>query len=370
MRADFMTRCCTSAMSDSAGAPVLKDPSDKSCPLVCICIPTFNSARTVSESLRTILTQSYPNILIRASDNASTDDTIEVIQATGGDRVSVFKQAKNLGAEANFTRCIELACGKYTAIFHADDLYEPTMVERQVAYLEDHPDVVAVFTRALLIDEHGIPFGITGGIPGADKVDVQIGLQQLLKATLLHHNFLVCPSAMVRTDVYKNGIGNWGSPAFYSASDVDTWFRLAAIGPIAILYEPLMRYRTSISQFSHLNRTRTKRLDVFSVFEDYLSRNEIRAMLTESDFRHHRWLERHESVALAMNNYALGRVTPARQLLKNVLSWDALRAACSTRRGFVTLAAYLLLRLSIACGASKFSMKMIKAAKGISWRSD
>jgi hypothetical protein len=129
-----------------------------------------------------------------------------------------------------------------------------------------------------------------------------------------------------------------------------------------------MRYRISTAQFSHRNRTRTERLDVFLVMEHYLAQPDIRALLNEADFRHYRWLERHERVALAMNNYGQGRVAQARLLLKDVFSWDAVRAAYSTRRGFVTLAAYLLLRVMLVFGANDFTTKLVRSAKDISWR--
>ena len=59
-------------------------------------------------------------------------------------------------AAENFDRCIEFAEGIYTCIFHSDDVYLPTIVEKEVAFLESHRDVGAVFTYANVINENDV----------------------------------------------------------------------------------------------------------------------------------------------------------------------------------------------------------------------
>jgi glycosyltransferase involved in cell wall biosynthesis len=337
-------------------------------PLVCICVPTYNSAGTVRESLESILDQTYGNLVIHVSDNASTDDTLKVIESMADPRINIHRQEVNTGAEKNFTRCIQLATGKYAAIFHADDIYEPNMVTKQVEFLENSADVGAVFTEAIMIDEQGVPFGVTGSVPGRKRGVARIGFAELLRVMLLHHNFLVCPSVMVRTEIYKDEIKEWGSGLFRSASDVDTWLRLASRRLIAVLDERLMRYRFSTAQFSHKNRNRTERLDFFLVMDHYLARSDVRSFITRNDLRHYGWLERHERVARAMILFGLGRISESRDLLSGVLCWDAVLAAVSTRRGFVTLAGFALLRALIPFGASSSGIAIVKAAKKLSWR--
>jgi glycosyltransferase involved in cell wall biosynthesis len=128
-------------------------------PLVCICIPTYNSACTLKDMLLSILSQTYRNLVVHISDNASTDDTLKVIESVADHRVHIHRNATNVGAEENFNNCIRLAQGKYMAILHADDLYEPQMLECQVAFLENHVEAGAVFTAASVINETGKRFG-------------------------------------------------------------------------------------------------------------------------------------------------------------------------------------------------------------------
>lgn len=337
-------------------------------PLICICIPTYNAEATIRETLESILAQSYGNIVVKISDNASTDDTLKVIEAIMDSRVSIHRHDVNIGAEGNFTRCVQLAAGKYTAIFHADDIYEPDMVAKQIVFLENNSDVGAVFTEAVTIDEQGVPFGVIGGVPGGRGGVTRIGFRELLQTMMLHQNFLVCPSVMVRTEIFRDEIKEWGGSLFRSAGDIDTWLRLASKQTIAVLGEQLMRYRISKAQFSHMNRNRTERADFFLVIDHYLAKPKVRSLITIDDLRHYGWLERHECVALAFNLFGLGRVPEAKELLNGVFCWDAIHAAITSRRGLVTLAGFFLLRVFIPFGSSRKGVAIIKAIKKISWR--
>ncbi|MFY9259942.1 MAG: glycosyltransferase [Gallionella sp.] len=337
-------------------------------PLVSICVPTYNVANTVQETLASILSQTYPNITVNISDNASTDETLKVVASMKETRIHVHPQAKNIGAEGNFTRCIQLATGKYTAIFHADDIYESEIVAKQVAFLEAHPEVGAVFSEVITIDEQGVPFGHIGCVPNEHGAVACLGFRELLQSMLLHHNFLICASAMVRTDIYQNEIKAWGGRGFRSSADIDTWLRIARNHMIAVLHEPLMRYRISRAQFSHQNRQRTERADFFLVMDHYLDQPDVLSLLTPEDQRHYRWLERHEHVSLALNLLGLGRAAEAKKHLQGIFSWDAVYAAFKTRRGLVTLASGVFLRILILLGLSKLGMKTAQLVKNISWR--
>lgn len=337
-------------------------------PLVCICVPTYNAASTMRQTLLSILAQSYSNLVVHVSDNASTDDTLQVIESIADPRINIHRHVENVGGEGNFNRCIRLAEGKYTAIFHADDIYEPDMVAKQVEFLETNPDIGAVFTEAVTIDEEGVPFGIIGRVPGGAGGVTRFGFRKLMQTILLHYNFLVCPSALVRTEIYRDEIKEWGGSLFRSSSDVDVWLRLAKSAPIAVLGEQLMNYRISRAQFSHSNRNRTERADFFLVLEHYLSQPEVREFLTKEDLRHYGWLERHERVARALNLFGLGRHTEAKALLKGLFCWDAIYAAMNNRRGLMTLAGGTLLRILMPFSPSKKAVAIVKAIKKVSWR--
>src|SRR5215207_5945028 len=103
-------------------------------PLVTIAVPVYNGARHLRESLDSILQQTYARTEVIVLDDASKDET-PIITASYGDRIRVVRHEKNLGGFGNMNAGIKLATGDLFAIYHADDVYESTIVEREVEYL-------------------------------------------------------------------------------------------------------------------------------------------------------------------------------------------------------------------------------------------
>lgn len=339
--------------------------SDK-LPLVCICIPTYNAAETIRETLTSILAQSYVNLVIHVSDNASNDDTLKIVVSVSDARVHIHRQEKNIGAEGNFNRCIRLAEGTYTAIFHADDVYEADMVAKQVARLEADQTLGAVFTAATTIDEQGKQLGVIGRPTCGKNTACIYQFTELIKAVLENSNFLVCPSVMVRTPIYQKEIVHWRGDLFRSSADLDVWLRIASKHSIVILSEPLMRYRIDSRQYSNAVRLRTERPDIFLVFEYYLAQPDVKAALTSTDWRHYRELEINDQVWRAINLFTTGQVAAARSMLRGVINRDTMHAAFVSRRGLLTLLAAASLSLLIALGAKKLGQVIIRRLRKIS----
>jgi glycosyltransferase involved in cell wall biosynthesis len=323
-------------------------------PLVCICIPTYNAADTVYETLVSILAQTYRNLVVHISDNASTDDTLKVIETLGDPRVHIHCHAENIGGEGNFNRCIQLAEGKYTALFHADDLYEPEMVERQVAFLEAHTEAGAVFTEARTIDENGNVFGEIKFPVGLGSFDTLYNFETIFKAVLLHSNFFICPSVMARTEVYQHEIKSWRGDLFKSSADLDVWLRIAQRHKIGLLPDPLMRYRISANQFSAKVRLQTERSDFFLVTEHYLDQEIVRKILGKYDLENYARLNRRDRVMRAVNFILSGNAEGARSLLYDIFSWDALKAGLQTKRGLGVLVAGIYSKMLLLFEQVKF----------------
>jgi glycosyltransferase involved in cell wall biosynthesis len=318
------------------------------CSLVRICIPTHNAGETLRETLASILAQTYTKLDIVIVDNASTDNTIEIAKSFGDPRVSVLRNTENIGAERNFTRCIDNSAGAYTAIFHADDIYTPQMVEKQVAFLERHPDAGAVFVNATLIDSGGREVGRYGIDSAYQSDDNLYDFRTIMKMIVRHSNFLICPSAMVRTPVYLNDIVEWRGSAFKTSADLDVWLRILQKHRIGILPEPLIRYRISFSQGSALQRARINRADFFLVLDHYLRHPLVKSFLTSDDLRYVARLERTDRIVRAVNLYLRDDPQRARELCCGLLNHDSLSAAWKSFRGAATLAVGLLVRVMVA----------------------
>ena len=109
------------------------------------------------------------------------------------------------------------------AIFHADDVYLPQMVSRQIETFNKFPQVGGVFAQGNIINENDVIIGkfrlppkIEGGKP--------ISYLQLIDASLEYADFLPTPSAMLRRDIYDK-FSPFQYDQFASASDFDLWLR-------------------------------------------------------------------------------------------------------------------------------------------------
>jgi len=337
--------------------------SEAIAPLVCICIPTYNAEKTIAATLRSVLSQSYRNLKIQVVDNNSTDDTAAVVEGFADDRITLHRNSINVGGEGNFNRCIELARGKYTAIYHADDIYEPDMVAAQVEFLENYPQAGAVFTEALLIDEFDHLIGEIRQPRDLAAVGPLHHFPEVFKAILKHSNFLICPSVMALTSVYQDDIKCWRGELFGPSGDLDVWLRMLQRGPIGILPHATMRYRISSSQWSANVRLDTRRAAFFDVIDYYLAQQSVRHMLSAEDIVNYERLERRDQVMRATNALLQDQPGQAMELCPDIFSLDALKAALQTRRGLAVffLGLYLKIMLSLRWPrAAKASLSYLK----------
>jgi glycosyltransferase involved in cell wall biosynthesis len=301
-------------------------------PLVSICIPTYNVERTVMSTLRSILNQTYGNLAILVVDNASTDNTLNLLAQVTDPRLTIYKNEKNIGAEANFSRCIELASGEYIAIFHADDLYLPNMVEKQVRVLQDNPSVGAVFTLASLINDDDEIIG-EGRLPAKLRGKGLYHFPEMFISILENGNFLTCPSCMVRGKLYKE-LAPFDGQRFGTSADLDMWLRILEEGPIVVLDEKLMSYRVSTTHGSYQWRfCRTEEAHFFKVMDYHLSVKSRGLTIPRSGVDRYEFQRSLDKIMRAMNHLNKGEAAEAKRLLKESVSTRAFRGAmCSLGR--------------------------------------
>lgn len=312
--------------------------TDAYSPLVCICVPTYNAGLTIAAALRSILAQTYTNFLVLVVDNCSTDNTAAVVDEFKDARITLHQNETNLGGEGNFNRCIELASGKYMAIYHADDIYEPDIVARQVSFLEQYGQAGAVFTEANLINEHGQSIGsikTPASLPAS--LDNLYRFESIFKAVMESSNFLICPSVMVHTEIYQKEIRAWRGELFGSGSDLDVWLRIAQRHALGIIREPLMRYRISGSQWSAKVRTSTDPSPIFKILNHYMTLPGVRQLMTSRDFENYGRLARRDRIGRAVNLFIAGDIAKAQTLSGDVWSVAAFKSAIQTRSGLLAL---------------------------------
>jgi glycosyltransferase involved in cell wall biosynthesis len=286
-------------------------------PLVSIIIPVYNGERFLRESLDSILAQTYPNLEVLVMDDASTDGTPAIV-VSYGDRVKYHRQEQNRGIYGNANDGIALAHGEFIAVYHADDIYEPTMIECEVAALQRFPGVGAVFCLDTFINATGQPYGqltlppeVTGGAP--------LDYPLILNALLTYKNiFLVCPTSMVPAAVYRD-VGGYRDAEFRNTSDLEMWLRIARKYSLVIVEEYLLRYRhgheNSSKRYHHL---RTTAENYFRIMDLYLAEGDQTHATGEAlaTYEAHR---AQDNLMIAVNHYILGQREETWVVLRRVL---------------------------------------------------
>jgi hypothetical protein len=222
--------------------------------------------------------------------------------------------------EGNWNHVLSLVRAPLIALYHADDLYTPAMVRRQVEFLQAHPHVSAVFTMTRTIDDQDRPIRMgSTRLPDALRGQECFDFGALLDAVLEYGNFMVVPTMMARRAAL-DAVGGFRWEQFASASDIDLYLRMAHWGPIGIIDEPLHRYRVSAVQGSFLySRRRTSLADFFVVLDTYLGEPGVREMVQPQSLALYELQRAADQVLCAMNLLAQNKVGEARVLLEEAL---------------------------------------------------
>ncbi|MEA2391973.1 MAG: hypothetical protein QOK31_2082, partial [Solirubrobacteraceae bacterium] len=205
-------------------------------PRVSVLVPTFEYARFLPRVLDSVLAQGYQDWELVVSDNASTDETPEIVAAYAArePRLRSYRNAENLGLFGNFSRCLELARGEYVKFLCADDWLDPRFLGDAVAVMDASPGAALLTCAGWLVDEDGAVWGYaTAGLGEHDVVPAH----RALRAQADFLNVIGMPSntLMRRADVEAVG----GFDADYApASDLHLWLKLLARGDLGWLPQP------------------------------------------------------------------------------------------------------------------------------------
>ena len=181
-------------------------------PLVTIVTPSYNQARFLEDTIRSVLSQDYPHIEYIIVDGGSTDGSVDIIRKYE-DRLAWWVSEPDRGQAHAINKGFARARGEIWAWINSDDIYTPHAVREAVAFLEAHPEVGMVYGDALYIDEEN---RVLGRFPSA-----QTDYRKLLRG------FVHIPqaTAFFRADLVRE-VGFLNENLYY-AFDYDLWIRLA-----------------------------------------------------------------------------------------------------------------------------------------------
>lgn len=216
--------------SDPAGA--------SAAPRVTVLVTLYNKGPFIEETLRSILNNTFTDLELLVVDDASTDQGPEIVRSIADPRIRFLPSAVNTGRGAAANRGYDAARGEYIAVIDADDRMHPERIARQVAFLDAHPEVVAVGSWIEL-------FGIREAIVERPLDDDGI------RGVSLFGPLLSYPACMLRRSVIEEH-GIRCDPAWLLPG-MDHLFLLEvqAHGRMANLPIPLTQYREGAQNMRH-----------------------------------------------------------------------------------------------------------------------
>jgi glycosyltransferase involved in cell wall biosynthesis len=188
--------------------------------LVTVAIPTYNRASLLKRCIESVLLQTYANFELLVSDNASSDNTPEVLLGFDDARLRVIRQPTNIGLLPNWNACVAAARGPYIVVLSDDDTVEPWLLERSMAVVEKAPHVPVVIA---LCDLHHASTG--RAVRARTSPRLRTGLHdgtEILLAYLRDEIGIVATCGVIfRTDALRT---RGGFPLqFPHAADVAAW---------------------------------------------------------------------------------------------------------------------------------------------------
>ena len=202
--------------------------------MVSVLLPVYNAAPYLQATLESILAQTFTDFEILALDDGSTDGSGAILEACTDKRLHIIRHTENQGLIATLNEGLELARGLYVARMDSDDLMLPQRLERQVAYLEAHPEIalIAAFVEFINSD---------GELCGSWSVDRATSDKASIAAMLPRTNCIAHPTVMLR----RSALGKLRyDPRQQGSEDWDLWLRMRSHGMrLGKIPEVLLRYR-------------------------------------------------------------------------------------------------------------------------------
>jgi glycosyltransferase involved in cell wall biosynthesis len=210
--------------------------------LVSVVIPAYNAAAFLSETLDSVLAQTYTNLEIIVVDDGSTDATPQLLEKYS-DRIRVLRQV-NAGQAAARNHGAREARGELLAFLDCDDLWDPDKIARQAALLSRFPSALAVYCDHRTIDAQGQPMASSAAL-GYPRPSGNI-----LRALLLGPCIVTPGLVLLRHQAFDEAGGFDESPLMRGHEDYALWLRLAALGSAVYSPDTLVSYRRHNQQAS------------------------------------------------------------------------------------------------------------------------
>lgn len=277
-----------------------------SLPTVSVVLPVYNGEAFLREAVDSILSQTFRDLELLLIDDFSTDGSRRIAEdyAQRDARVRVITNTHDKGLAGAENTGLEAATGTYIARMDHDDISLPERLERQVAFLEAHPEVTLCGTWVRLIGKHA---GVEWKLPTD---------WDTIRCTMLFCGALAHPTVMWRRADFERH--HWRYDAAYKSDDYELWTRIAEQAWLVNLPEILFLYRTHEKSYTQ-EQYQGQRQSDRQIHLQQLQRMELVPTADELDL--------HERLSLA-------QLQPTREFARQAIAWLDKLLAANERSGF------------------------------------
>lgn len=208
-------------------------------PLMSVLMPVYNAERYLSESIKSVLNQTFVDFEFLIIDDGSTDNSAQLIQSYADPRIRFYKNGKNLGITPSLNRGIELAQADFIARMDADDICYPDRLQKQFDFIKAHPDGALFSCGAMEVSENRKPIKIEHHCPDHYYYN------------LTFSNWIYHPTMVYRKEAVMS-IGNYTTP---HSEDFELIWQISRKFKMYHQPEVLLEYRNSQNSLCQHSKT-------------------------------------------------------------------------------------------------------------------
>ena len=206
-------------------------------------MPVYNGEQYLREAMDSILNQTFRNFEFLIIDDGSIDHSLEILKSYDDTRIKIEENGKNLGLIATLNKGLRMARGEYVARMDCDDISLPDRLEKQVEFMEVHPEIGVCGTWFKSFTDSW------------NAIVTHPTTSEIIKSKLFFDNFLGHPTVLMRMSAIEK-YGLCYDPAHLYAEDYGLWVTCSFLFPLANLPEVLLHHRDIPSSITQSNRLR------------------------------------------------------------------------------------------------------------------
>lgn len=208
-------------------------------PKITVFMACYNSEKFISQSIRSILNQTFTDFELLIVNDGSTDDSVNIINSFKDERIKLIHNLTNKGLVHTRNVALTEASGEYIAILDSDDESYPNRLQLQYDFLQTNLNISLCGGHALVIDENGLETGEKLIVPHSDNLNMQ----------MIFGNPFVNSTTMFKSSILRE---LKGYREYAPAEDYDFFLRIAEKNMVVNINHFLVKYRIHNHNISKL----------------------------------------------------------------------------------------------------------------------